>query len=267
MPAVDIARLKMQAATLVEKFDQPAVFIAELHRILDFYADRTLRMGIAVPASVLPAYRASAAVLRQIENELAPLATLFPEQSMALTDALWKEGYLETRLLAAALLGRTNPSSPLLTERIAAWVQRARDPQVRRAILSISLHRIRKEQPQRFIELIQTWFQPEEIRQWSNAIYALIPLLEDPEFENLPPIYNLLSPALEKFPTNLQPELVDLLRALYAASPVETTYFLKQTIAGTGNGQLLTLLRRITNQLPPALQPALTEALRQKGRR
>ena len=35
MPAIDIARLKTQAAVLVEKFDQPAVFVDELHKILD----------------------------------------------------------------------------------------------------------------------------------------------------------------------------------------------------------------------------------------
>jgi len=52
MPAVDIARLKTQAAVLVEKFDQPAVFLKELHQILDAYADRTMRTGIG--AACLP---------------------------------------------------------------------------------------------------------------------------------------------------------------------------------------------------------------------
>src|SRR5258706_14991928 len=110
IPAIDIARLKIQAAVLVEKFDQPAVFLKVLHEILDHYADRTMRIGVvASPVSVLPAYRAPQAVLRQIEMELAPLAGAFPEQAMALTDALWKDGYLETRLLAAILLGRVHP--------------------------------------------------------------------------------------------------------------------------------------------------------------
>lgn len=64
MPAVDIARLKTQAAVLVEKFDQSVVFLKELHEILDIYADRTLRKG---PITVIPAYRAPQSVLRQIE--------------------------------------------------------------------------------------------------------------------------------------------------------------------------------------------------------
>ncbi len=45
MPAIDIARLKTQAAVLVEKFDQSARFVSELREILDLYADRTLRCG------------------------------------------------------------------------------------------------------------------------------------------------------------------------------------------------------------------------------
>jgi hypothetical protein len=68
MPAVDIARLKTQAAVLVEKFDQSVVFLKELHEILDIYADRTLRKGlVAAPITVIPAYRAPQSVLRQIE--------------------------------------------------------------------------------------------------------------------------------------------------------------------------------------------------------
>src|SRR5258706_15298998 len=94
IPAIDIARLKIQAAVLVEKFDQPAVFLKGLHEILDHYADRTMRIGVvASPVSVLPAYRAPQAVLLPIEKEKAPPAGAFPQQAMGLTGCLWKDGH------------------------------------------------------------------------------------------------------------------------------------------------------------------------------
>ena len=265
MPAIDIARLKTQAAVLVEKFDQPAVFIKELHGILDLYADRTLRKGlVAAPISVIPAYRTPAAVLRQIEMELGPLASTFAEQAMALTDALWKDGYLETRLLAAALLGRIHPGTKQLTERVTAWVGRSRDEQVRRALVTTSLNRIRQETPAVFLDLMRGWFNPETPKMWVNAIHAIIPLLQDPTYVNLPPIYNLLSPVLKDFPALLQNELAELIKALYAASPIETTYFLRQVITASSSPQTPVILRRILPQLPAALRPTLLELIRQK---
>jgi hypothetical protein len=267
MPAVDIARLKTQAAVLVEKFDQPAVFLKDLHEILDLYAERSLRVGlVASPISILPAYRTSMPVLRQIEMELGPLTALFPEQAMALTDALWKDGWLETRLLAASLLGRIPPNTALLVERISAWVSRVKDEQVRLALLSTSLVRIRRETPAAFLNLMRAWFDPATPKMWANGIHAIIPLIQDPAYENLPPVYNLLSPVIKVMPSIMQNDLADLIKALYEASPTETTYFLRQVILGSSSPQLATTLRRILPQLPAPLQPVIIEIVRQKKR-
>jgi hypothetical protein len=268
MPAVDIARLKTQAVVLVEKFDQPAVFLKELHVVLDLYADRTLRVGVvASPVSVLPAYRTPQSVLRQIEMELGPLASTFPEQAMALTDALWKEGYLETRLLAASLLGRIHPETALLLDRVTAWVSRTRDNQLRLALLSVSLARLRRESPSKFLQLMRGWFDPATPKMWVNAIHALIPLLQDPTYQNLPPVYNLLSPVLKNFPSFLQNELVELINALYGASPVETTHFLRQVVTASTSHQTPVILRRILPQLPAGLQPTMLDLIHQKTAR
>ena len=265
MPAIDIARLKMQAAVLVEKFDQPAAFLKGLHEILDLYADRTLRVGVvASPVSVLPAYRTPQAVLRQIEMELGPLAGAFPEQAMSLTDALWRDGYLETRLLAAALLGRIHPKTPLLLERVSAWVFRVKDGQVRAALLGVSLARLRQESPSEFMKLISEWLDPSTTKMWSNAIHALLPLLEDASYDNLPPVYDAVHDFIANAPSNLQNDLIELVNALYAASPVETTYFLRKTLTGAASPQAALTFRRILSSLPPKLQPMILELVRQK---
>jgi len=266
MPAIDIARLKIQAVVLVEKFDQPPAFLKGFHEILDHYADRTMRIGVvASPVSVLPSYRAPQAVLRQIEMELAPLAGAFPEQAMALTDALWKDGYLETRLLAATLLGRIHPETPLLLERITAWVSRARDRQLRSALLMVSLARLRQESPREFLKLIGGWFDPATTRMWSNGIHALLPLINDGSYDNLPPVFDVVHLVIESAPNMLQNDIVDLIRALYAASPVETTYFLRQTITASASPQAPLTYRRILSSLPVELQPMILDLIRQKA--
>jgi hypothetical protein len=265
MPAIDIARLKLHAAVLVEKFDQPAVFIKELHQILDAYADRSMREGIVTsPVSVLPAYRVSQAVLRQIDMELGALVVTFPEQAMRLTEELWQDGYLESRLLAASLLGRLPTSTPQLLERVTFWVNQTRDNQLHLALLSTSLKRVRQENPSKFLQLMRDWLDPMNSKMWANAIHAIIPLLEDQNFENLPPVFNLLSPVIKSMPSIMQNDLADLVNALYKASPVETIHFLRQVITGASTPQISVSLRRILPQLPASLRPVILEINRQK---
>lgn len=264
MPAIDIARLKIQAATLVEKFDQPATFLKSLHEILDLYADRTMRVGLAAPATVLRAYRAPQSVLRQIEFELAPLAATFPEQTMQLTDALWQDATLETRQLAAILIGRINPQTPHIVERVSAWVSQTRDQQLRKTLLNTSLYRMRRETPDQFLALIQTWLDPLNPKMWPGGIQALIPLIRDAEFDNLPPVFDLARPVLEESPSHLQHDITELINALYQASPVETTYLLRRIVGSAMKPQAPITLRRAIPDLAAGLQAPLAEMLKQR---
>ena len=150
MPAIDLARLKKQTAQLSDLFDQPSAFLRALREILEFYVNRTLRSRSVAPSSVLPTYRTPAVVRRQIETELSQVAEREPIQALELADALWDEGWLETRLLAAFLLGRIPPQEERLLARLTAWTQAVRDPEVRAALLTTSLTRLRKETPDLF---------------------------------------------------------------------------------------------------------------------
>ena len=144
MPAIDLARLKKQTAQLADKFGEPPAFLREVREILDFYVNHSLRSLSVAPSSVLPTYRTPAVVLRQIETELGSIAEKQPVQALELADALWDEGWLETKLLAAFLLGRIPPQEERLLARLTAWTQTVRDPEVRAALLTTSLSRLRK---------------------------------------------------------------------------------------------------------------------------
>ena len=45
MPAIQLARLKIQITELLTNFDRPVDFLRELHTLFGFYADRTRRPG------------------------------------------------------------------------------------------------------------------------------------------------------------------------------------------------------------------------------
>ena len=264
MPAIDLARLRKQTAHLADLFDQPTDFLREHREILDHYVNRTLRSQGVAPSSVLPTYRTPVVVLRQIENELGPVAEKQPILALELADALWDEGWLETRLLAAYLLGRIPPQEERLLARLTAWTQAVRDPSVRAALLTTSLTRLRKETPDLFLVLVKEWLHPARQRMWSNGIQALVPLISSQEFDNLPPIFEIIEPILKAAPAALQFDLQELIITLYQASPDETTHFIQQILKETKSPLPAIALRRMSPELPQELQTSLREMMRGK---
>ena len=263
MPAIDLARLKKQTARLADVFDQPPVFLRELRDVLEFYVNWTLRSQSVAPSSVLPTYRTPVVVLRQIEKELGPVAEAQPVPALELADVLWDEGWLETKLLAAFLLGRIPPQEERLLARLTAWTQAVRDPEVRAALLTTSLTRLRQETPDLFLILVKEWLHPARQRMWSNGIQALVPLISSPDFDILPPVFEIVQPIIKASPAILQYDLQELITVLFEASPDETVYFLQQILKGTKSPLPAVALRRMSPELPPDLQASVREMLRE----
>ncbi len=263
MPAIDLTRLRKQAARLADFFFLPDEFMKHLREILEFYVNYTLRtVENVAPGSNLKTYRTPPAVLTQIQNELRLKAEENPHFALELADMLWDEGALETRLLASYLLGRIPPQEERLLPRITAWTQQIRDPEVRVALLTTSLTRMRKETPNQFLALVREYLHPERSRSWSNGVQALIPMIADSDFENLPAIFDIVEPIVEEAPSTLQYDLTDLIVTLYRASPNETVFMLKHILNTTENQMTAITLRRISPDFPPPLQKELRELLR-----
>ena len=263
MPAIDLTRLRKQAARLADFFFLPDEFMKHLREILEFYVNYTLRtVENVAPGSNLKTYRTPPAVLTQIQNELRAKAEANPHFALELADVLWDEGALETRLLASYLLGRIPPQEERLLPRITAWTQQIRDPEVRVALLTTSLTRMRKETPNQFLILVREYLHPERTRTWSNGIQALIPMIADADFENLPAIFDIVEPIIEAAPSTLQGDLTDLIVTLYRASASETIFMLKHILSVTENPMTAVTMRRISPDFPPPLQKELRDLLR-----
>jgi pimeloyl-ACP methyl ester carboxylesterase len=263
MPAIDLARLRKQSNRLADFFFLPDEFMKHLREMLEFYVNHTLRTKENIaPGSNLKTYRTPPAVLTQIENDLRTVAEVNPEFALDLADILWDEGALETRLLAAFFLGRIPPQEERLLPRLTAWTQQIRDPNVRSALLSTSLTRMRKETPEQFLNLVREYLHPARLRTWSNGIQALLPMIADATNENLPTILDMVEPIIEEAPSTLQNDLTDLIVALYRSSANETSFLLKHILTNTQNPMTLVTMRRIESSFPPPLQKELRDLLR-----
>ncbi len=263
MPAIDLARLKTQAARLADKFDAPDVFVRDLREVLDYYTNRTMRISQLVKRLSLPTFHTPRPVLRQIERDLEPLAEARPLEAVALTNALWKAASLESRLLAARLLGMIPPAQaiPALT-RLPQWLGESTDEEIRLALLTDSLARVRHENPEALFNLVEEWLKsPRSLLQvW--GLQAVIPLLNEPDFENLPAVFRILRPAIASAGPSTQLELQACLEALGRVSLTETLFFLREILEAKPSPMLLRTLRRMLPALTPELQAGLRELLR-----
>ncbi len=253
VPAIQPALLRQQAALLVEHFADPPAYIRSLHYLLDFYADRARRPGQAgMPPPITSAYNVRPPVLRMILQELTPLAIEAPETGLALCDALWAEPNLEFRSLAAMLLGQIPPSPPeRIITRLKTWLVPDLEFYLIEALMNHALGRLRQEHPQSMIRLIQDWLESTKPLYQQLGLRALLPLVENPQFENLPVFYRMIQPLACNVPPGLRPDLLDVLVALAHRSPQETAYFLRQTLNYPDAADTAWLIRQLLNEFPP----------------
>jgi hypothetical protein len=205
--------------------------------------------------------------LRQVLLELVPLAEAYPQEALALCDALWEEGTLEYRLLAAGLLGTVPPKpvEPVL-KRVEAWCLSNTENRLINALLTDGMARLRKEAPAEVILQIKAWLESGRFFTQQLGLRSLLPILSKQDDETLPVFYRLLTPLVRVAPANLRPDLLDVLRGLARRSPRETAYFLRQTLELPNSPDTPWLIRQCAAEFPSELQASLRAATRVKER-
>lgn len=266
MPAIQPARLKVQAAELAQLAPDAEKFSRAFHVYLDFYADRTFRPGIVgEPPPLLRAYHVPLQVVRAVVKELTEYTAEKRDESLALADMLWSEPCLEFRLLAASLIGQVSPNpSESIFGRIHSWTGPRTEERLINALIISGLERLRLEQSDRYIEQIEIWLKSKHTFENQLGLKAIPPLLDTTSFEDFPLIFRLLDQVMRSTHPSLRPEVLAVIEALALHSPKETVYFLHQTaISGMDNPNLTWFVRHSLKFFTSDSQKYLQEALRQ----
>lgn len=260
--AVELTRLRTQIAGLMAAFTNPEVFVRRLCELLEFYTDHTYRSTSGRHTPIVPHFNVPAQVLRQIESELAKQAQQQPEEGLCLADALWANPYLELRQLAARLLGSLpSGATEAVMARLSAWALPALDVTLLNELLQKGGVRVLRDEPERWFALVEGWLGSDERPIQAMGLRALLPLIEDVRFENLPQVFRLLMPLVSAAPTELLAEMTALMRALARRSPAETAYFLRQRLAAGRHRGVRRLVRNTLIAFPEEAQRSLRAAL------
>lgn len=263
MPAVQLARLKIQIDDLASVFTRPVVFQKKLADLLDFYANRAYRPGQAVRTkTLLPTYHVAPLIIRYMEQAFSRLCQEQPAAALELIDCLWQDTYLEPRLLAAALLGSIalTPPEPVL-ERLRSWANPDQDAQLLTALLQQGSANVRKKLPDLWLEIVEQWLSESGLASRSLGLVALLPVVQDQSYQNLPRVFRLLAPVMQSAQPDLQADLQVNLEALAQRSPAETAYFLRQMMNIAPSTTIVRLVRRLLPVFSEEQQTGLRKAL------
>ncbi len=153
---------------------------------------------------------------------------------------------------------------PVLT-RLPAWLGQSTDKEVREALLTDALARVRWENPEAFFILLDSWLGSPRPALQIWGLQALIPLLQAPRFENLPAVFRILRPTVTAAGPITQVDLQTCLAALERVSLTETLSFLRSILADNPSPMLVRTIRRILPAFSPKMQAALLETLRNQA--
>ncbi len=268
MPAIQPARLKREVARLVGSLPDSRAFVRALENVLERYADRTYRPGQSGdPAPLLPAYNVPKPVLRQIRHTLTAHLQQDPQLALQLADRLWEKPILETRRLAIHLLGMIPASDPApILHRLQSWANPKEDAQLMDELFHTGLARLRQENRDTLLEQIEDWMDTPEPATQIQAIRALLPFVQNPNTDDLPGVFGLLSSRLAHFPAEALPYLLELIHALAKHSPHETAHFIRQALVVSEKPEISWLARNTLRLLPETSRERLRAALRSSTR-
>lgn len=265
MPAIYPARLKNQTIQLAELYDQPNRFTRALVDHLELYSNRAHRFGQAgEPPPLLRTYNVPKPVIRQLMVELKPLAEEYPDETLRLIDSLWTEESLETRQIAAFLLGSIPPEHPEnILGIITSWLTTKTEERLISLVLQLALVRILEEKSAVLLTIIENWLNSEKLTEQQIGLKASKAILKSQEFDNFPRLIQLITPYTRKAPLQIRSDILEVLEVLAIRSPKETAYLLRQSLTAPENPDSALLTRKLLHAFPIDFQENLRQALRE----
>jgi hypothetical protein len=261
MPAIQTALVQQQAAQLSTYFADPPAYVPALEKMLENYVVPVQRQGRTRSARpILFSYETPAPVLKQLQLELTYQAKQKPQQALAIADALWAKRTIETRLLAARLLG----SIPGLTandysSRLEDWSLENRELILAPELTERATLAFCEQFPDKLVAFVRRLLAETEPRKQVFALGALNTLLRIDHFGDLPAIFNLLTKIARDPDKKMRSALVEVLSTLAVRSSKETTYFLEQLLAKKPSESAQWLARQVAKALPEESRQSLRQ--------
>jgi len=256
MPAVSPTRLRFQIQELLVYFSSPGEFHRRLEGLFNSYANLSLRYGeIGQRYPLIPMYHLPDPVLRQLKLDIVPYIQSDPEAALALADELWGDTYFEILQVAVMILDLLPSADPApILMRLKKWLTPELDPRLASELLSTGTRNLQTKHPQVWESFINAFLDHSDPKMIALGLLGLKEGIQQPAYKNLPTVYRLISPFIQ----NPQSELINSLQSLIAVmavrSPIETAFFLKQSLIISESPETMRLIKGCIPLFPDGIQ-------------
>lgn len=264
MTAVNPTRLRFQIQALTAFFPSPVAFHQQLRGLFSLYANYALRFGEnAASRPLIPMYHLPHPVMRQLALDLKPLIEADSEAALAAADELWGDEYYEVKQTAILIINTVPLQDPEpMIERLRVWLSPDLDRVLKSELIATGMTRLEDAFPEAWEGLIQSFLSQTQPEIVALGIQTLGEGLKSASFKNLPAVFRVVSPYLRTPNSTYFRELEDLIAALAEQSPVETAYFLKQTLSVSSSQDTARLIKSCLTAFPVEIQADLKSTLK-----
>lgn len=243
--AIDPRRLQSELDHIAQLAGDPQRLQRATLRLLEGYQVRRRKDGR--PRNLVPA-----PVMRALARRLQAQLRSDPSGIADTAGALWGSGRSEARYLAAQLLGELEGERA--AELVERWIHASIPLELVKELAEAGLRRLRRESPDRFLERCADWLHD---KHRLLGLYSLRAAARDPQFENLPRVFELVEGLGGRLRGRPRSAMLELMRALAGRAPAEAVQFLRDELQHSGEPA-----KRLVGDMLPSLSPEQREALR-----
>jgi hypothetical protein len=146
-------------------------------------------------------------------------------------------------------------------QRLQDWARPEVPTEIVDLLFTLGTVRLRKENPGLWLETLQSWMDGPDLERQRLGLKALLPLVEDPTFDNLPPVFRMITGFMHKPQQTHLAGLGSLLEALIRRSPTEAHFFLRQILGSPTPPLTVRLIRRLIPLFSPETQATLRKMM------
>jgi len=227
MPLVQLSRLRSQLNALEAHFSNPEVFLDSLTSLFLVYENKTATTNIWLrKSSQFSTFNVPDSVMAELESRLEIFSRLNPEAALINADKLWEIPYYEPKKAAIALISNlTKLYNKEFLQRIKNWLSAELEVSLIKALVTAVETRKDLLQDKLWLDFINKWLDSRELQDVKLGLQLLNRTLSH-GYHNLPIIFSVLTPLINKPPFAIQKDLMNVIQELIDLSEAETASFL-----------------------------------------
>jgi len=262
MPLVQLSRLKPQLNALEAHFSNPEMFRDSLISLFLVYENKKSSTNIWLRKnSQFSTYNVPESVLSELESRLEVLARLNPDLALINADNLWKIPYYEPKKAAIELISNlTDAYDNEFLQRIQNWLSVELEETLIKALMAAVETKSDLMQTNQWLDFNKKWLNSRELQDIKLGLHLLNRTLSH-GYHNLPMIFSVLTPLINKPPLAIQKALVNVIQELLILSEAETASFLIMTGKLFPEDENLKFLRKCIPLFDGFFQKEIRDAL------